>query len=140
MTGPPGLEVDLALTGLHKATPALSTSSSVAELELLAHYQQSDDATGDERSGFALLLELSDRRLMLEMDVALDPGSELSLNFFLPDAGADTGRTKVSLVCMVAQCRDPEQLHYSARISKISQPSKRAIEKLHAELGSGRRA
>ena len=70
----------------------------------------------------------------------LESGDSLSLNFFLPDAGSDSGRTKVSLRCMVAQCRDREQLHYSARISRISESSKRAIHKLHTELDSGGRA
>lgn len=129
----------MSLNGLQKAVPP-GTSHDVAALELLAHYELANESTGEERSGFALLLELSDRRVLLETDVALEAGIEVSLNFFLPDAGPDAGRTKISLRCLVTQCRDTERLHYSARISKISGPSRRAIQQLHAELVSGGRA
>ncbi len=131
------LEVHLALSGLQKASAGDASSSDVSGLELLAHYELVDQKRGAERSGFAVLLELTDRRLMLESDVPFTPGDQLSMNFFLPDSGSEAGRTKISLSCAVAQCRDAEQLHYSARISKIGESSRRAIQNLHAERDSG---
>jgi hypothetical protein len=109
----------------------------VADLELLAHYELRDSKSGDMRSGFAVILELTDRRLLLEGDVPFEAGDQLDVNFFLPDSGTDSGRTKVALCCVVAQCRDTEQLQYSMQISKISEASKSAIQNLHAENGSG---
>lgn len=112
-------------------------SANVADLELLAHYERLDAATGVSRSGFALLLELSERQLLLETDVAFEDGDELSLNFFLPDdLGVEAGRSKVSLRCRVMQCRSRDQLHFSARVSKIGDASRTAIQRLRADLGS----
>jgi hypothetical protein len=130
----------VSLSGLQKASSSVANGSDVSDLELLAHYELVDEQTGRERSGFAVLLELTHRRLTLEGDVALSPGDTLKMNFFLPDSGSDEGRLKVSLSCMVAQRRDNDQLHYSARISKIGESSRRAIEKLHAERRSGSRS
>jgi len=131
-----GSRFSLSLTGLQKASTSVADGSDVSDLELLAHYELAEQESERQRSGFAVLLELDARRLTLEGDVAFAAGDTLSMNFFLPDAGSDVGRTKVSLSCVVAQCRDGEQLHYNARISKIGESSRRAIEKLHAERGS----
>ena len=127
----------MELRGLQKASPTVRASFDVADLELLAHYEMTDDATGDSRSGFAVILELTERRLLLESDVSFEPGDQLRINFFLPDSGADSGRINIALRCMVAQCRDGERLHYSTRISKISDASRRAIQNLHAHRASG---
>ncbi len=127
----------MTLNGLQKASSLVTTGCDVSDLELLAHYELVEESTGRARSGFAVLLELADRRLMLEGDVPFKAGDTLDMNFFLPDSGSDLGRTKISLRCMIAQCRDEEQLHYSARVSKITDRSKEAIEKLHAERRSG---
>jgi hypothetical protein len=118
---------------LQKASSSGAGGSDVSDLELLAHYECVHAESGRSRSGFAVLIELDARHLTLEGDVAFAPGDTLSMNFFLPDAGSDGGRTKISLSCMVAQCRDSEQLHYSARISKLGESSRRAIEKLREE-------
>ena len=127
----------MALSGLHKASSREANGCDVSDLELLAHYELVEEGTGRARSGFAVLLELSERRLLLEGDVSFKPGDTLDLNFFLPDSGSDMGRTKISLRCAIADCRDLKQLHYNARISKIADRSKQAIEKLHAERSSG---
>jgi hypothetical protein len=113
------------LNGLHKAGEARAEPVH-SPLELLAHYQLRDPETGTSRSGFALILELTPRRLVLESDVAFVSGQELHVSFFLTGEG-DASRVNVAMDCVVAQCRDPERLHYSARVSKISNGSREAI-------------
>ena len=114
------------LKGLQKATSVVPAPDAPRQLELLAHYELDDPETGDTRSGFAVILELTDRRLLLEGDVAFSADDELRLRFFLPDPQADSGRVNVALRCTIAQC-DATKLHYSARISKIGEAAKKAI-------------
>ena len=133
-TGEPTQRFDWHSRDSRRRGPAAG-SSSVAEYELLAHYESVDEESGDARSGFAMLVELSESWLMMESDVGLEAGCELSINFFLPDR--DEGRTRVAMQCVVLQCRDHERLHYSARISKIDQASRLGIEKLCRDLRSG---
>jgi hypothetical protein len=119
------------LNGLHKAR-AGGAEPARSPLELLAHYQLRDPETGSSRSGFALILELTPRRLVLESDVPFASGQELHISFFLTHE-ADASRVSVAMDCVVAQCRDPEQLHYSARVAKISNGSKEAILRFQGE-------
>lgn len=115
------------LSGLQKATSSVRRKGEPRPLELLAHYEIEDPETGDSRSGFAVILELTDRVLLIEGDVAFSVGDELRVSFFLPDPSSDSGRVNVSLRCAVAQCRDEAKLHYSTRISRIGNAAKRAI-------------
>lgn len=125
------------LSGLQKATSDAAMSAKIADLELLAHYERLDAAQGVSRSGFALLIELSEQKVLLETDVAFDDGDELNLNFFLPDAGVDAGRTKVSLRCTVVHCRSRDHLHFAARVSKLGEASRTAIQRLQTGSRSG---
>ena len=118
------------LSGLRKAASAQGVAADVRHMELLAHYDVVCGATGDSRSGFAVILELTDRRLLIEADVHFSPDDTLTLDFFLPAPGADSGRHKVSLECSIVQCRDTELLHYGARVTAIGESSKRAINAL----------
>jgi hypothetical protein len=130
----------VALSGLHKASPGSESSSDVSNLELLAHYELADSNSGNQRSGFAVLLELSECQLTLEADVAFCEGDTLDINIFLPGSGTKAGRTEVSLCCQVAQCHNQDQLRYGARVSRIGEASKDAIQKLHTERSSGGKA
>ncbi len=134
------------LKGLQKAAPAERAPDDVRHLELLAHYDLKRAASGadpvggasaDPRSGFALVLELTDRELLVEGDIPFGPGDRLSLDFFLPDLGADSGRTKVTLECVLTQCLDEAGLQYGARISQIGDTSKHAIQAINKQNGSG---
>lgn len=120
-------------SGMQGDTTADGPMSDVRHLELLAHYERTDPSTGNTRSGFAVILELTERRVLLEGDVALEMGDVLDLKFFLPTPGQESGRTNVGVECLVAQCRDAEKLHYSVRISKIGEKSKLAIQELRAQ-------
>jgi hypothetical protein len=123
--------------GLQKAVSDDGGSADVRDLELLAHYERGDARSGGARSGFAVILELTDRRILLENDVSLEAGDALRMNFFLPDAGQVSGRLKVSLECRVTLCRDAERLHYGAAISKIGEASRQAILSLQSENRTG---
>ncbi len=114
------------LRGLKKATP-VAPGADRPQLELLAHYELDDPESGCTRSGFAVILELTVRRLLLEGDVDFAAGDELRVSFFLPDPDADSGRVNVALRCTVVQCRDAAKQHYSTRISKIGEAAKNAI-------------
>jgi len=105
-------------------------------VELLAHYEVADTEGGDATRGFAVILELSDRSLVMESDVPLDTGSELSLNFFLADPGSTSQRAKISMSCLVARCRDEAKLIYSARVSKMTDSARELVQR-HATLGPG---
>ena len=132
------------LKRLQKAAPADRAPDDVRHLELLAHYDLKRAVAGadpvrgasaDSRSGFALILELTDRELLVEGDIPFGPGDRLSLDFFLPDLGADSGRTKVTLECVLTQCLDEAGLQYGARISQIGDTSKRAIQAINDRRG-----
>ena len=123
--------------GLQRATSHGGATADVRDLELLAHYELGDSKSGGSRSGFAVILELTDRRIVIENDVALAAGDELRLNFFLPDAGQVSGRLKVSLECRIALCRDAQKLHYGGTISKIGEASRQAILSLQSDERSG---
>ena len=125
------------LSGSQKATSAVADAP--RQLELLAHYELDDPKTGDSRSGFAVILELTDRRLLLEGDAAFSAGAELRVSFFLPDPQADSGRVNVALRCIVAQCCDATKLHYGVRISKISEAAKKAISSFDPEASGDSR-
>lgn len=120
------------LSGLQKATPPAPVAVE-PQLELLAHYEVEDPETGHSRSGFAVILELTDRRMLVEGDVAFESGDELKIRFFLPDPGANSGRVNVALECTIAQCRDATKLHYSTRISKIGEAARSAIRSLRPD-------
>lgn len=124
------------LSGLQNASGSDGTAD-VRALELLAHYELTDPRSGAARSGFAVILELTDRRILIENDVPLAAGDELRLNFFLPDAGQASGRSKIALECRVTLCRDSEKLHYGGAISKIGEASRQAILSLKSEKRSG---
>ena len=126
-------------SGMHEDASADGPMSDVRHLELLAHYECSDPATGNTRSGFAVILELTERRVLLEGDVALQMGDVLNMNFFLPSPGQESGRTSVSLECLVAQCRDTEKLHFSVRVAKIGEKSKLAIQALQKKSSGEQR-
>ena len=124
------------LSGLQKANPAAGSGADVSDLELLAHYELEHEGSKT-RSGFAMILELTERRMLIEADVAFAHGDALRLNFFLPDAGAAGGRTKIGLRCTVGQCLDDEKLHYSTRISEIGDAARNAILGLREARGVG---
>lgn len=127
------------LTGLQKATSVVPAPTAPRQLELLAHYELDDPETGGSRSGFAVILELTDRWLLLEGDTAFSAGAELRVSFFLPDPQADSGRVNVALRCTVAQCRDATKLHYGVRISKIGEATKKAIRGLDPDASEDSR-
>ena len=114
------------LSGMQKAKPSPAEPEE-SFLGLLAHYELADPETGSSRSGFAVILELETRRVLVEGDVAFSAGQRLDLAFFLPNHEAES-RVNVHLSCEVAQCRDEERLHYSLRVAKASNASKAAIE------------
>jgi hypothetical protein len=105
------------------------------KIELLAHYELKDEA-GELVRGFAVILELSERSVAFESDIPLDCGAELHMNFFLVDPTSETQRVKISLSCIVAQCRDDAKLIYGARVSKLGDDARRAVQR-HALLGAG---
>lgn len=115
-------------------TPRLGQTGTAPEpsVELLAHYELVSDSELDTRRGFAILLELDERRLLLETDTAFEAGDELLLNFFLADSG--TERAKISLTCVVSHCRDENMLRYSARVSRIEDGSKEAVQRFAARI------
>jgi hypothetical protein len=122
------------LNGLQKAKPAGAAGPEEPVLELLAHYELEESGTGKARSGFAVILELTDRRLLIESDVELASGQEIQISFFLPNH-KDASRVNVALDCAIAQCRDQARLHYSTRISKISDAARAAILNFQATRG-----
>ena len=123
-------------SGLQNANAAARSGADVSDLELLAHYELEHEG-GKTRSGFAMILELTERRLLLETDLPFAQGDELRLNFFLPDAGAAAGRTKIGLRCLVGQCVDAERLHYSARVREIGDAGRNAVRSLREARGVG---
>jgi hypothetical protein len=104
-------------------------------VELLAHYEY-DTGENEVQRGFAVILELTERHLAIESDVPLEAGNEVRMNFFLADPDGNAQRVKISLSCVVAQCRDEAKLIYSARISEIPDAAKRALQ-LWKALGAG---
>jgi hypothetical protein len=104
-------------------------------IELLAHYELKGEA-GDVVRGFAVILELSERSVAFESDISLEGGAELHMNFFLVDPMSETQRVKISLSCIVAQCRDDAKLVYGARVSKLGDDARRAVQR-HVLLGAG---
>jgi hypothetical protein len=105
------------------------------KIELLAHYELKDEA-GELVRGFAVILELSERSVAFESDILLEGGAELHMNFFLVDPMSETQRRKISLSCIVAQCRDDAKLVYGARVSKLGDDARRAVQR-HVLLGAG---
>lgn len=114
----------------------LTTEEPEAAMELLAHYELAGETNGEVVRGFAVILELSDRRLLFESDVPLETGSELDMNFFLTDAIGGSERAKISLSCILARCRDDARLIYSARVSKLTDGARVAVRR-HVEASSG---
>jgi hypothetical protein len=110
----------------------LDSESAKPTVELLAHYDVNAGSSQEPRSGFAVVLELSERRLLLETDLSLEPGVEVLLNFFLQGPGSDAQRSNVSLACAVTQCHDEAQLVYSARVTKLEDESRNAIQRYAA--------
>jgi hypothetical protein len=106
----------------------LETAPEKPQIELLAHYDVEPGSFDEPRSGFAVVLELSERRLLLEADLSLEPGTNLLLNFFLQEPDGDAQRTNVSLACVVSQCHDEAKQIYSARVTKLAEPARRAIQ------------
>lgn len=123
------------LSGLQNPNPVARSDADVSDLELLAHYELEQKGS-KKRSGFAMILELTERRLLLETDVAFAQGDDLRLNFFLPDAGAAAGRTKVGIKCAVGQCLDAQKLHYSTRVLEIGDAARNAIRGLREARGA----
>ena len=124
------------LSGVQKANSGAGSGADVSDLELLAHYELESES-GKTRSGFAMILELTERRLLLETDVPFTQGDTLRLNFFLPDPGASAVRTKIGLRCLVGQCVDAEKLHYSARVGEIGDVARNAVRSLREARGVG---
>lgn len=123
------------LGGLVSELLDLSEEPSDPSVELLAHYEL--DGEGNEVvRGFAVILELSDRHVAFESDVPLETEAELRMNFFLADPAGESQRVKVSMSCVVAQCRDEAKLIYGARVSKISEAARQALQR-HSALGVG---
>ena len=106
-------------------------------VELLAHYDVNAGSSEEPRSGFAVVLELTERRLLLEADLSLEPGAEMLLNFFLQEPGSDAQRSNVSLACAVTQCHDEAKLVYSVRITKLEDKSRDAIQRYTASCAGG---
>ena len=104
-------------------------------VELLAHYER-DLQGGEVERGFAVILELTDRHIAFESDVQLETGCELRMNFFLVDPLGEAARRKISLSCIVAQCRDEAKLIYSSRVSKIEESAKRVLQQREM-IGAG---
>ena len=123
------------LCGLVSELLELSGEESEPDVGLLAHYELGDES-GEVERGFLLILELSDRYLAFEADVPLETGSELRMNFFLADPAGESQRVKVSMSCIVAQCRDEAKLVYGARVSKLQESAREALQR-HAVGGSG---
>jgi hypothetical protein len=110
----------------------LATGPQKPKVELLAHYEVDGGASRSPRSGFAVLLELSERRLLFETDLCLEQATEMHLNFFLHDPDSDAQRSNVSLSCVIGQCRDEAKMIYSARVSKIGDDARQAIQRYTA--------
>jgi hypothetical protein len=115
------------LFGLVSELLDLTSDEPDPTVELLAHYER-DLQEGEVERGFAVILELTDRHVAFESDVQLETGCELRMNFFLGDPHGNAERFKISLSCIVAQCRDEAKLIYSARVSKIEDSAKRVLE------------
>ena len=110
----------------------LTTGPQKPKVELLAHYEVDGGASRSPRSGFAVLLELSERRLLFETDLCLEQATEMHLNFFLQEPESDAQRSNVSLSCVIGQCRDEAKMIYSARVSKIGDDARQAIQRYTA--------
>ena len=106
-------------------------------VELLAHYDVEAGSSEEARSGFAVVLELTERRLLLETDLSLEPGTEMLLNFFLQVPDSDAQRSNVSLSCEVTQCRDEAKLIHSVRVTKLADDSRQAIQLYAASCAEG---
>ena len=78
------------------------------------------------------MLALAARRLLLEADLPLEPGTEMLLNFFLQEPDGDAQRSNVSLACAVTQCLDETKLIHSVRVSKLEDDSRQAIQRFTA--------
>jgi hypothetical protein len=123
------------LVGLVGELLALSGEESRPKIELLAHYELKGEQ-GEPTRGFAVICELSERSVAFESDVPLERGCELHLNFFLTEPSSESKRVKISLSCIVAQCRDEARLIYGARVSKLRDDARRALQR-YALVGAG---
>lgn len=101
-----------------------------APFELLSHYEILTNPSGEPRRGFAILLELDERKILLESDYPLETSDVMLLNFFLNEAEESTEREKVTLTCEIRLCRDEAKLVYTAAVSTIDEDSRLALRRL----------
>ncbi len=88
-------------------------------VQLLANFEDIRGVESARAGGFANVLEVSCRELLLEADQPLVVGDVFGLNFFVPRT-AVTDCTNISLVCRVSQSRNEEKLLYVAEIVDLN--------------------
>jgi len=141
--GPPvqGLEV-CGPEELFDAVDALAGSApSPPPLDLLAHFEVPAAQGGEPRRGFATLIQLDEREVLLEADAPLTRGDPMTLTFFLP-AARGSERTQISLRCRVYDERDAERLRYAAVVAESGEVGRtglrRFLEERSTATGAGR--
>jgi len=141
--GPPvqGLEV-CGPEELFAAVDALAGSApSPPPLDLLAHFEVPGAEGGEPRRGFATLIQIDEREVLLEADAPLTRGERMTLTFFVP-AGHGSERTQISLRCRVYDERDGGRLRYAAVVAEAGDAGRtglrRFLEERSAAAGAGR--
>lgn len=105
----------------------------VGTLDLLVHYRTDAGRPGE---GFVVVLDLDEKSLLLQADRAFEIDTALSLDFFLPGAGPDAPREKVSVQCRVESCGDHDDLIYTARVSSIDPGALSILQRFLGRIGS----
>jgi len=119
-----------------RATP----ESGGDRIDVLAHFEMPGAAGAEPRRGFANLLEISRRELLLESDDVMEVGDALSLTFFIPaPGGADGPRVKIGLRCNIRRCHEVGKLLYVAELSEVEEASVEHFERYLGDLARQRR-
>lgn len=108
----------------------LSETGLGAAVELLAPFECQSGPTGENRRGFANILQLSETELMMESDYGFEPGDVLKLSFFVPgSASGDSARVAVSTLCLIRRVHDEGKLIYIADIQQLDEAAENAISR-----------
>ncbi len=100
--------------------------SDVKKVQILATMALAEDASKARGNGFANVLELSERALLLEACRSLEEGTRVQVSFFIP-GGGHNGFEKISMTCVVARARNRRTLHYEAEIVEMDEVSRRIL-------------
>jgi hypothetical protein len=99
-------------------------------VDLLAHFEMPAQGDAEPRRGFATLIELRDRELLMESDAELEIDDLLDLTFFIPSAGGSgPARIRVMLRCEVRLRHDENKLLYTAEFRRLDEESEGALRR-----------